>query len=163
MSKTGLFLLFILCLSSLPLITARAAPPNQIAPQDLEDLILSLTAKDVLNQIEGNVSAPPSSFDGKTLFLYFDEGSPFLSEDDKALLSKEIVSNFNEKGDKRIKIISHAFGKNEALSRQQALEQAIKVQEFLRRNNIPLRLIDVFPMGNQMPKQALDRVEVYID
>lgn len=144
-------------------MAASAAPPDDRALQDLEDLILSLTAKEVLNQIEGKPSSPISNFDGKTLFLYFDEGRFSLNANDKSLLSKNIISNFDEKEDKRIKIISHAFGKDGRAARQQSLEQAIKVQEFLRYKNIPLRLIDIFPMGSQMPQQSFDRVEVYID
>ena len=141
---------------------AVVAEPKDVFPA-LEDMLLSPSAKDILNQIEGIPTQPPSHFYDGVVLLYFSEDVAGLDEMQEDLLLEHISSSFDEDLGKRIKIISYASGENDGAARRRSLERALKVRRFLRHEDISLRFVDIFPMGRQVSQHTQERVEVYLD
>lgn len=150
------FLLLFLFFMLLPVHLATAQ-------NDLEEQILSPSAEDILRQLEDSNPTQLSYMDEGHLFLYFSPEDLTLKKSDNNLILNSIFYFLPESPSQRIKVLSYALGDNEHDARKISLERALLVRQFLIEQNIPARVIDVFPMGRQVSDKQQDMVEIYRD
>ena len=128
------------------------------ADEITKDQLISPSAKDILNKIEGNEME--SKFSEGELTLHFTGEQTDISANQKSKITSAIITPYQGG---RIKVLSYASAPTDSdqSARRISLERAIKIREFLKEKKIPPPHIDLFPMGTQTNKQNTDHALIY--
>ena len=147
------------------LLPSFAFAQQQTGEPDLVDP----TVQEILEQIEETVTSVEHPDDGNGIILHFAETKTVLNKTHEAALEKNVIEPYNALKNKRIKVISYAktIDKNEVnqtvSARRVSLERALLVREYLKNHGIPVRQVDMFPLGSaETAKPSGDYVHVHI-